>query len=465
MLFSPKVLSSIMLATILFGCGTTSKIDSLRPEPDTAAPLVYENTPSFINLPVKIQLKDIETATNNSLTGLIYEDKNISDDDIEVRIWKLAPISITSDNGKIKTVLPLKMHVKYRIGTAALGVDMYNTREFNMSGKITLLSKVALSNWKLNTTTEFKSIDWTESPTTTVLGKQVAITYLVNPTIRVFKSKIEKTIDDAIAETMDFKPNVLDALEKIATPVQMNESYDTWFRLVPIELYATEATLSKDNVALEMGLKCLMETFVGQKPATKFDRTKVVLKAVSKMPDQITANIVAVSSYADASRIVTRNFAGQEFASGGKKIVVNNVSMWHKSGKMVIALDISGSVNGTIYLAGFPQYNDLKKEIFFDQLDYVLDTKNTLLRTANWLANGLILRKIQENCRYSIQPNLDEGRSSMLSYLKNYSPMPGVFINGTINDIKFDKIQLTNKAIVAFIKVSGKVNVTVNGLK
>jgi hypothetical protein len=51
-----------------------------------------------------------------------------------------------------------------------------------------------------------------------------------------------------------------------------------------------------------------------------------------------------------------------------------------------------------------------KQEIYFDELDYVLDTKNKLMRTADWLAQGLILRKIKENCRYSIKTNLDEGK-------------------------------------------------------
>jgi hypothetical protein len=68
---------------------------------------------------------------------------------------------------------------------------------------------------------------------------------------------------------------------------------------------------------------------------------------------------------------------------------------------IVIALDLLGTVNGKIYLTGFP-HDDKTKEIYFDELDYVLDTKNKLMRTADWLAQGLILRKIKENCRYSI---------------------------------------------------------------
>jgi hypothetical protein len=465
MTVSYKSFLSTIIIFLFISCSTTQKIASLKPEPDDASPLVYDNAVSYINMPIQIKLRDIENKINTTLTGLIYEDNNIEDDDLAVKIWKQAPIQLENINGKIKTVLPLKAQVKYRLGTNKLGIDLYTTKEFQFNGTINLLSEVNLSNWKLSTKTEFKSLDWNESPSVIVLGKSVPITYLVNPALRFFKEKMEKSIDDAIEKSMDFKPVVFDALEKTCTPFQMNESFESWLRVVPVELYTTDAKLQKETIAFEMGMKCTMETLIGQKPVSQFNRNKIVLKAVSKMPEHVSANIVAVSTYADASKIMTKNFAGQEFGSGNKKIQVQNVSLWHKNGKMIIALDVLGSLNGTIYLSGFPQYNDATKEIYFDQLDYVIDTKSTLVKTANWLAQGYVLRKIQESCRYSIVPNLEEGKSSMQKYLKNYSPMSGVFVNGSLKNIQFQKIQLTNKAIIAFIKVDGDVSIAVDGFK
>ena len=459
----------ILFIVSISGCSTSQKIATLKPEPDDAIPLVYENIPSFINLPISIKLKDIENQTNVLLNNLIYEDNNIEDDDIEMKIWKQAPITIVNDHGssgqKIKTILPLRVIVKYRIGAKKIGLSLYDTREFNLNGVVTLLSDVSLTNWKLNTTTELKSLDWNESPTMTIFGKNVPITYLINPSIKLFKSKIEKKIDAAIEKSMDFKPNVLAALEKICVPFQMSDVYQSWLRIVPIEIYSTNAKLKNDTFMLEMGMKCNMETLIGSKPESKFDTTKIILKSVTNIPEAITANIVAVSTYQEASKIMTKNFSGQEFGSGSNKIKVQNVAIWQKKGKLIIALDVLGSVNGTIYLAGLPQYNEQTKEVFFDQLDYALDTKNKLLRTANWLTQGLVLRKIQQSCRYSIKVNLEEGRQSMMKYLKNYSPMQGVYVNGKIDDIQFQKIELTNQAIIAFIKVKGNINVSVNGLK
>jgi hypothetical protein len=60
---------------------------------------------------------------------------------------------------------------------------------------------------------------------------------------------------------------------------------------------------------------------------------------------------------------------------------------------------------------------------------------------ANWLAQGLILRKIKENCRYSIKTNLDEGKT-MMKYLQNYS-YDWCFLHETTD--RHPKVQLTNK--------------------
>lgn len=464
-----SVLLSLILVQLLISCASASlKIAALKPEPEDAIPLTYTNSLSYINLPITVKLKDIENQTNALLTGLIYEDKNIEDDDIEMKVWKQAPILIVNDLGtgeKIKTVLPLKVWVKYRIGTKTLGVSLYNTKEFNLNGVVTLLSDVDLNNWRLISKTKLQSMDWNESPTMTVFGKNLPVTYLINPAISLFKSKIEKNIDAAIEKSMDFKPNVLNALAKICTPFQMNAEYQSWLRITPIEIYTTPAKLKNNSFLLNMGMKCNMETIIGKEPESKFDSNKIVLKPVAKIPEQITANIAAVSTYQDASAIITKNFAGQELGAGSKKVTVQNVAVWHKDAKMIIALEVLGTINGTIYLTGFPQYNELTKEIYFDKLDYVLDTKSRLMRTANWLAQGIILKKIEQSCRYSIKPNLEEAKQSMAVYLKNYSPMPGVFINGNMNDIQFQKIQLTNQAIIAFIKVNGTVNVAVDGLK
>jgi hypothetical protein len=263
---------------------------------------------------------------------------------------------------------------------------------------------------------------------------------------------------------MDFKPNVLYALEKISMPFQMSQDYESWLRLTPIEIYSTNAKLVAESIQINMGIKCIIETLIGNKPQTKFNPSAIVIKAVNTIPNAISANITAVSTYQDASVVVTKNFAGQEFIFGKKKIKVQNVTIWHKKGKIIFGLDLTGSVNGSIYLSGVPHYNETSQEIYFDQMDYALETENKLLKTANWLAQGIILKKIEANCKYSIRKNLEEGKKNIEGYLKNYSPLSGVYVNGNIGNIQLKKMQLTNQAILAYLKIDGEVKIRVDGL-
>ena len=456
-------LTAIILILVVSSCAPTNKLVALKPEPSKNVAMAYNTTTSFVSMPLEISLKEIESQLNKSLSGLIYEDLVLEDDKTEMKIWKTAPIKLIEKEGKVESVLPLKIWAKFKYGTDFMGLN--DTREIELNGTITLLSDVKLSNWKMNTTSSIVSFDWSESPTILVAGRKVPITYIINPTLSIFKSKMAKKIDDAIEKSCDFKPYVLNVLQTMSTPFQTSVEFETWFKLNPIEIYVTDAAVQKNKISMDLGLKCTMQTMVGQQPSTSFNKDAVSFKPVTKVPEKTTASIAAISTYESASRIITKNFQGKEFASGSRKIVVQKVDLWAKDGRMIIALDMTGSLNGTIYLSGIPNYNTITKEIYFEQMDYVLNTKGLLTKTANWLLQGVILKKIQENCRYSIKENLEEGKKRLAPYLNNYSPMKGVFVNGILNDFEFEKVELTNDAIIAFITTTGKMNVKIDGME
>jgi hypothetical protein len=43
--------------------------------------------------------------------------------------------------------------------------------------------------------------------------------------------------------------------------------------------------------------------------------------------------------------------------------------------------------------------------------------------------------------------------------------MQGVYINGEMDGIQFQRIQLTKSAIIAFLKVNGEIDISIDGLK
>jgi hypothetical protein len=71
------------------------------------------------------------------------------------------------------------------------------------------LSDVKLNNFKLTTISKIDDFEWSESPAFLFLGKNIPITYIINPTLSIFKSKMAKKIDEAIENLPILNPYVL----------------------------------------------------------------------------------------------------------------------------------------------------------------------------------------------------------------------------------------------------------------
>ena len=110
-------------------------------------------------------------------------------------------------------------------------------------------------------------------------------------------------------------------------------------------------------------------------------------------------------------------------------------------------------------------YNLDKKEIYLDQVNFVLDSKNKLLKLGDWLVHGIIAKKIQQNCTFSIANQLAETEKTIKTYLNNYQPVKGVVVSGNITELNPEKIVLTPNAIVAIISANGQVAVRIDGLE
>lgn len=451
---------------IVTSCNTSKQVIALKPLPDyTSTQVVYEKQLSFINMPVEITVADLQRQSNKYLTGLMYEDNTLDGDNLMMKVFKEAPIIINEQNGRIVMDLPLKITGKVKYGIEKFGLDVSDTRDFYLNGTVRLNSLVALKDWKIMTNTIIQDIKWKESPSINIAGKNVPITYLINPAISLFKGKISKTVDDAIAQSLDIKPYVIDALQAVSEPIQVNEEYNSWFAMQPVEMYATKAIAANKKITVNMGLKAYLETSIGRKPSITFDKNTLALKAVEKMPNEFKVNVAAFAPYSYASSLVQKNFAGQKFQSGNKSVTVNKIELWGKEDKMIVALNMSGSVNGDFYLSGVPVYDATKKEIYLDQVDFVLDSKSKLLKIGDWLAHGIIIKQIAENCHFSIAEQLAEGEKTMSTYLNNYQPIKGVKVNGKLIELSPNKVILTPNAIVAMIVANGKVAVSVDGLE
>ncbi|HEU4902530.1 MAG TPA: DUF4403 family protein, partial [Flavisolibacter sp.] len=214
------------------------------------------------------------------------------------------------------------------------------------------------------------------------------------------------------------------------------------FRLHPKSLRMQNLTASNDLLNMNIGITA--------SPVVSFEKAAPATTAV---PDLAAAGnaggfsifLEAALQYDSLSRVVNGYMAGKRFdLSEGlfaKHIVVNNVTLaGNELGNMLIKVDFTGSFNGTAFFNGKPAYNAATKTLEVQDLDYDLETKNLLLKTAKWLFNGKIQSELKKASSINLGSYFDTAQKSLNAYL-NKEWTKGIKGSGSVNDLRLVSAQ------------------------
>ena len=139
--------------------------------------------------------------------------------------------------------------------------------------------------------------------------------------------------------------------------------------------------------------------------------------------------------------------------------------MYGQNERLIIKAGLKGSMNGYIYLKGIPHYDPVTQKLSMQGLDYDLDTKNSIIKTAGWLLQGQFSRMMENKMVFPIGDQISDAKRTIQAALSNFKIIDGVLLKGTLTDIVPDKVYLTPKHIYSVVFAQGNVNLRVDGLK
>ena len=125
-----KLLVGLSAALFIQGCSSTSKI----PKPNEGyTSFEYKPTSSVVNVPVSLSEKMLNSKINAEINGLLFEDKNMTDDNVMLKVWKVQPIAVQINGMSIDYRIPLKIWLKG--GMTKLGITVAKEVELQIALK------------------------------------------------------------------------------------------------------------------------------------------------------------------------------------------------------------------------------------------------------------------------------------------------------------------------------------------
>ncbi|MET7256845.1 DUF4403 family protein [Dyadobacter fermentans] len=427
---------------------------------------------SVLNVPVEIPVAEIEKQINNQIKGLIYDDNSYEDegnDNLKAKVWKISPIKVVAIDSSFLFEVPLKIWVSAGYKVSPLGMTMSGYKDTEFSIRIRLISKIGIMpSWQIKSETYVDSYDWISEPNIRVAGINIPIKGMVSRMLNKNFEKITDAIDEQVASNLELKKNAELAWNIARQPVMLAKDYDTWLVIRPTGVEMTPL-LAKNNILRSViGIKGYTQTITSAvKPAVAPVQKLPDLRIVDKVQDDFKIGLISLVSYEDAARLATKQFSGEKFSFLGGKyhVEVTSIEMYGQNDRLVIKAGLKGSINGDIYLKGIPYYDPATQQLSLKGLDYDLDTRNSIVRTAGWLLQGQFSRMMEKRMVFPVGGQIADAKNAVQKTLDNYKVTEGVVVKGILSDIVPDKVYLTPKHLYSVVFATGKVNLKVDGLK
>lgn len=196
---------------------------------------------------------------------------------------------------------------------------------------------------------------------------------------------------------------------------------------------------------------------------TSFNQSKSTLPPLEIL-NQAPQEELAVSldldlQYDSISAIAQRFIGGTQLSLEGRTIHLDSIAVFGAADQQLLfRVKFSGDKRGTLYLRGTPVFDRSTQLLHFPDLDFDLETKSLLLKSAKWLFTDKITKKMQEATRQDLSIHLNEARTHINQSLS--FRFEDFLVKGEVTKIDVQELYPGKTELFVRVKITGKMKVS-----
>lgn len=277
--------------------------------------------------------------------------------------------------------------------------------------------------------------------------------------------ELRTELDASVAEmqkqlqTFSLKPYLQSVWDTLQSPYQM--SGFGYLSVQPQQLRISQAALARDSLFLSLGLTARPEL----KTLPEYAHRPLPNLSDFRQRSGFKIFVAEELPYDSLSQIANQQVAGQEFQVGKgllkKTIRIDSMQLKGAATGIIVKVFASKAANGVFYLEGKPKWNSATQELWLDSLDYHIETRQWLIRTASSMFDGTITNKLKTYTRFNLQQNLKDLIAAVKDQM-NRELYPGVTSKGFLSKLTVDQIKASEKGVYVAATAEGKLWIDVD---
>lgn len=412
---------------------------------------------SSLHIPVTITHQDLQRIIRQGVTGQSFASPETTKDGLSWSMKVQRDIRVELTGQQIRSVIPIDVHVARSLG--------FTTLKANGELEVTLHTLFQIrDDWTVQTWTTLEGYDWIRKPVAQVAGLQIPVGALTGLLLDYSRPRLTRAIDDQISKNVDLRALLAPLWTVMRRPIQVSESMNLWFRFEPrvagIEGFVTDPNGLHSAVHLS-GLSRLK---AGGPPTLIDPEIDPRFAAAAGNRDSLRLVIHTEIPYDEAERLAENNLIGKTFGEGKRQVTVEGIDLFGQSDHVIASLRLTGAYKGTVHLRGKPVLNNEAHQVELSALDFDVETRNVLHRSASWLFKANIRSTLGKALVFPLGQDMNQVAEEIRRTINTTRPGPWIHLDAGPLDLRLRDILLTPEGMVLDFLLSGRMDIHLKAL-
>ncbi|RRB02887.1 DUF4403 family protein [Larkinella rosea] len=399
------LIRATLLAVLLAGACSCKRV---RPEPPAARNFddSLQVDSSYISAPIRFDITDLEGKINKALGRVLVENAQIKSGisrPIYIRIERSAPIRLAFDGNRLTFGASLKIWISNPLRLSNNPKDtsnrVYSALEVRFRSPLTVRN-----DWRMETNVELEHYRWITEPQIRLLGINIPVTKLADHILKKRENGIENAIDKAVFNELRLDRELQTVWRDIQKPLLINRAYqEVWLRPRPFAVLVGPIRGNPTSIIIPMRIKLAIDSKFGSKPVYDPNPQLPRLQKVAFLPMISHLNLLSRIPYHQMSAVLNQFITGKKFDIVNHLVDIEKVSVYGSDHALIVRTDIKGAIAGTLYFRGRPAFDTLRNELVMQNIDYDMQTEQSLAKVADWLLHDTLKDTVQAAMKMPLQ--------------------------------------------------------------
>jgi hypothetical protein len=393
MLFA-KLASSLLVPVILAltlpaFSGDSQALTAERPG-DEAFRTALKKEISTFNVPIEVSSEEVGKVLNQAIRRELYKGSTKTRG-VTADILRNGPIVVSAADNYIYFTLPVTMSLSY---------GMFETAAIPLNLKFRANPRVS-PDWKLNAEIHYMGLSDLLAEETGVGPVSIRPRIIVEEITKPLQQVLSDLINRKINEKFPLKSQVARAWNAAQKPLSVDKSRNAWLKITPREVMLSPLQTRNNRIRLSVGINSFAELAVGPEPAPPPPLPLPNLKLVNTLDRNFRIALNADLLYRDILNIASPLLLNRLFDSDGKTIIIKDLDLYGNGDNFIVKVATNGSLEGVFYLTGKPRFDPLTNIFSVEDVDFDMQTRSLLLKSADWFLHSMIRSSIQEGSTWT----------------------------------------------------------------